>query len=469
MGNNQKIIRVAVIGGGPSGWSAVRALENANKPDKKFEITIFEKENRWGGKCCTVTPQGATTNSSVEESPGTLKTNVDKKNYEMGAVIVAGTFSNPTENYAELLSYIKELGFSTSLAKHCNRQDYVFYKNGQEVNPLSLGTILRNICMLLKAKYDLWRNYTSNTLEYKDILARYPLLTQHLSQRYPNQAVLEALGYVVQGFGYADQDDPYLAPPLLYFLDSIKSEHESAPLHSVDQGMQGVWSDTAERYRQRVHQRLGETVVKIQRDSLGATIKTNKNKSRDRFDKLVIATPLIQAQQFMDYSEQEQMFLSQVKYNHYVSVLCKVELEKDGLGLINVPNMVDRSKLGQVVFAYKPYSDSPWMVVYLYIPEGTKLSDEKIVNQVSRNLKEDMNATLVDKKSVIIRHWEDYFAHLDKKGLESGWYDRFEEDFQNDKHTLYVGTPLHMETVGHAVRYAIHVIHKASQLWTGDQ
>ena len=125
--NNRKI-KVAVVGGGASGWSAVKALKESEGAGIEFEITIYEKESRWGGKCRTIVPAKMNLGDTNNGSQNT-DVNIDFRNYELGAGAISGDFEFPSENYRDVLNHLRELNIGLSLIEVKDRKNYLFFKN----------------------------------------------------------------------------------------------------------------------------------------------------------------------------------------------------------------------------------------------------------------------------------------------------------------------------------------------------
>ncbi len=178
----------------------------------------------------------------------------------------------------------------------------------------------------------------------------------------------------------------------------------------------------------------------------------------------VIAVPLARELPFLDATEAERALLAEIRTNHYITVLARVE------GLVDIAHVavdaaVDRARLGDIVFAYKRYPDSDWVTVNLYADPSGPRSDEEILDVVARDLRNEFGATLVARESARVYHWRDYFPHVGSEALAAGWYERFEADVQGQRRALWVSSGLHMETVGASVQYATAKVHEHAGAW----
>lgn len=432
-----KKVKVAIIGAGPSGFGAAEVL----RQDKRFEITMFEKNNYVGGKCLTVFEDGTVCNGKLG-------------GYEMGAVLV----SKHSESYRELMKLIEKYDIKLEPHQESERSFSIHLRNGKEdsYSPFDWHQIItnpaafwKNIRRIDQYAVDYARYSSDRKIGYQN---RPHSLNKNLSKKY-GRPVNNKMATVMQGFGYADLDDNHLSPPLLYYHQYIDPKDVILPLYKLPAGTQGIWAKISKTYPPNTI-KLNQTVVSVERHQKGVTVRAN-NAAYD-FDYLVIATPLKPAIEFLDLSRDEKQLLKKMKHNHYVTVLAEV----DGLSAMATFDMkacTSKKQIGDVLLGYKRYPDSKWTALYLYLRPGQECTDQQILQKVSRSLSKNYQASLVANSKPIIHHWDDYFAHLDTKSLNQNWYNEFDQNFQNQKRTLFVSSGLHMETVGASVEYATAV------------
>lgn len=440
-------LRVAIIGGGASGWASAEVLRDA-RWEGRFDVVVFEKNNYFGGKCRTVFPDGERYNG---KSGG----------YEVGA----GVISKGSKCYADLERLLKKYRISCSNVVEKARQKRRYYMNGRVVNwRYWLLLLLRRPTVFVKAAYGLIKywfglgQYSKDTpLEYHGRPAQ---LNKNLSAVYPHESnVCFAIG--MQSYGYADLDDEELTPPLLYYHQYLTREVFINPLYTVDMGMQVIWSTVAASYPQK-SKRLNAEVLEVKREASRVIVETGDGE--EYFDYLIVAVPLGPGLAFMDFNHQEKALISKVTTNHYVSVLCRVSGLIDTCH-VNVKKTVDRKDVGRIMFAYKRYVNSDWVNLNLYINPQEEKTDEEIISAVAIDLKDDFSAELLEPASAKVFHWRDYFAHLSTKDLDDAWYGQFQDLMQGTKRTLFVSCGLHMETVGASVQYATEKVGEIAQNW----
>jgi protoporphyrinogen oxidase len=439
--------RIAIIGAGPSGFGVAEVLRQEEFIDH-FDITIYESSGYVGGKCRTILEDGSIANGSLG-------------GYEVGA----GFVPRFARSYADLMHIIKKNNIKLRSVEQPNRPTYHYVKNGKTV---SVGQLhIRQLFIKPGVFIEVLLSYLGYTAKYirygnpKRIgFSKLPeALKKTLPKNY-NPPALSRYAHVVQGFGYADIDDAYLRPPLAYYFAYLEPAMKP-PLSMINGGTQGIWAKVASTYPKDCI-RLNEPVKSIHRSKEKVTVKTAKG-SED-YDYLVVATSLKAALGYLDISATQREFISRMKYNHYITILCKVS-GLEAVGTFNLSACTDNTRLGQVLFCSKQDENSDIVTLNLYIDTHKKVSDETILKDAEDSLMKDFGATLVEKQEARIFHWDDYFGHLSEHDINEGWYDVFEQDFQGKNRTLYVSSGLHMETIGGAVQYATKQTKKYATAW----
>ena len=441
-------IKVAIIGAGPSGMSVAEVFHSAEFKDD-FDITIYERNSYIGGKCCTVTPGGEICNGKPD-------------GYDVGATIL----TTGTPGSKELEQILSKSKVTLQPYTETERPRSAFVSHGAPVNmqPFYIKQFLVHPLSFIKTAIKL-SGYAAGYLRHAQSrhtgYAKRPrALNKTLSSKYP-RAVNRRLAYLMQGFGYADLDDDGLTPPLLYYHQYYDPNFLNAPMLKVAEGTQGIWAKLAATYpKDSIH--LGEEVLAVAREQNKVVISTHKGEAE--YDYLVVATPLKPALKYLDLKPHERDFLSQMKYNHYVSVLC----ETPGLHAnttFNLDACEDKRLIGRVMCAYKRYPDSDITCLYLYAPDGSQ-RDSDIVQMAAVSLKEDFGVSMGNKANAKVFRWPDYFGHLDTATLDTGWYDEFDNNYQGQNRTLFVSSGLHMETVGASVEYGTKMASKYAQRWS---
>jgi hypothetical protein len=438
-------LKVAIIGAGPSGFGVAEILRQKSLREH-FDITIYESNDHVGGKCWTILEEGTSANSA-------------SSGHEVGA----GFIPKYARSYADFMRIIKK--YDIKLRKFQRASELLMLQDGaaSTTGQLSAGLLVTNPSLFFK----IFADYVKHAVLYARYGSTkhigYTNLPKALTRPLPldhNDAMFLRFAHVMQGFGYADMDDPYLRPPLAYYYRYLELTMRS-PLYMVEGGTQSIWEKVAETYPQGTI-RLNEAVLRVKRTPEKVIITTANDVAT--YDYLVVATPLKAAQKYLDITKQQKEFMSQMKYNHYITVLCKASGIKEG-GTFNLSACSDRERLDQVFFSYKQDPNSDTVTLNLFIKPGDASDDKTILDNVDKSLPRDFGAKLLDKRKAKIFHWDDYFGHLGSEDLASGWYDDFEMDYQDKNRTLFVSSGLHMETIGASIQYATKVTKKYAKIW----
>jgi hypothetical protein len=439
-------LRVAIIGAGPSGFGAAEVLRQ-DAFRKGYAITIYESNDYVGGKCRTVLADG----TAAEGALG---------GYELGA----GFIPKYARSYAALVKLTKRYGITLRSMQQPHRASYQYVKNGKAA---SVGQLpIRLLLTRPQRFFSVLASYIHVTVKYmrygrakRGFEGLPPGLKQFLPKDY-NPVIFARYAHVIAGFGYADMDDPYLRPAQLYYYRYMEPAMKP-PLSMVDGGTQAIWEAVAATYPAGTI-RLNERVQKITRTPEKVLVRTAHGS--EEYDYLIVGTSLKVAMNYLDVADDQKKFMSKMKYNHYLTVLCKVS----GITAVETFNLsacTDNTQLGRVVLCSKQNPDSDIVTLNLYVDPKRKMSDKTIMNEVETSLWEDFGATLLDKGSAQVFHWDDYFGHLSEQDILDGWYENFDRDIQGSNRTLYLSSGLRMETMGASVEYATKQTKKYARAW----
>lgn len=448
--NSKTPLKVAVIGGGASGWSAAEALRDPQW-EGKFDVTVYEKNDYFGGKCRTAFSDGTTCNG---QSGG----------YELGA----GVFPQGAKLTEDLEKLINRHKIPYSNAKEKQRNRFAFYTGGQKVGPLYvIGKIarhplgfLRVIFDLMKYLFQLRRHSQKDQFEFQ---GRSKELNKTLSEVFSREFNLFC-GLGTQSFGYVHLSDNLLSSPLVYYHQYAPADVMMSELHTCDIGMQGIWATIAASYPSD-KALLNTEILSVKRKEDGVYLETSTETVH--YDHLIVAVPFGPNLKFMDFSQDETAMLEKIKTVHYVTVLCRAKGFKD-IGNFNVDACIDPSTLGDAMLIYKRYVDSDWITINLIYDPKTNKSNDEILDHIETSLRESYSSEMLERSAAKVFHWHDYYPHLETADLNDGWYDKFEQNIQGKKRTLFVSSGLHMETVGASVQYATKKTNQMARQWLKD-
>jgi len=114
-------IKVAIIGAGASGISAAEVLMNP-KYRNLFDVTIYEKENYVGGKCCTIRYDGSVCDADTGGSAFENKYAPENRGYEVGASV----FPENSSVYSDFEFLLKKSRLTSGYLKDPTRD---FFSN----------------------------------------------------------------------------------------------------------------------------------------------------------------------------------------------------------------------------------------------------------------------------------------------------------------------------------------------------
>ena len=398
--------RIAIIGAGAAGLSAAEAL----KAKGYQKVTIFERANRVGGKCCTV--------------------DIDGRNYELGAGVVAEDNSVVLRLAHEFNVSLEHVPFGHSVN--------VDGQTGQVLPKRSIKKTLALLKELPIYRALIWKYRRAGRpgLSKLDNALCAPFSDFAKSQHITN--LMSELALFFTGFGY----DYFERIPAVYVLKyyrwpTLKS-FLGRNIYRLPGGIQYLWTAVASAHDVR----LNTTIINIERSEV---VRITTSVGVEEFELLIIASPLDEALNYLDVSIQERELFSKIKYVDYCTIACSVVGIVDGDGY--VPSNFTSNRAGHPVFWHHRHLDT--RVYTFYALADGKQSDDDLVNNASDLIKK-MGGTI--KKVHSITHWK-YFPHVSPEVMRTGYFDKLEA-LQGAKHTYYVGETLNFSTVGLAAEYA---------------
>ena len=400
--------RIGVIGAGASGLAAADALRRAGYGS----VTVLEKSERVGGKCCTFFHDG--------------------RSYELGAAAI-------TSAYVDVHALMGECGVRSSagiggvfvdLETGHRRSTYV--PAALRGSPLAAARLGREGVRYAAA---LWR-------ERRILRPGFAGISPELCAPFSSWARargLEGVASLIEpwftGFGYGRFDEVPAAYVLKY------SGLFRFPLGELlVTGYQGLW----ERVAARLDVRLG---VRIERIRRGAEVVVETDRETFAFDFLVVACPPEDALGILDAADEERELFSRVVYENYHVVAASVEGAPGSARYGFVPRHLRRDRAGRVAFWYRRWMESDVVVYYCLPPAGTK--PDETIETVRRDVVQmGGKVTHVHRKQA----WR-YFPHIASDDMRLGYYDRLEA-MQGRRRTYFVGELFAFATVQNVVAYA---------------
>lgn len=412
-GDQRLTQRIAIIGAGAAGLSAAHAL----KAKGYTNITIFERANRVGGKCCTVEIEG--------------------KNYELGAGIVAEDNSIVLNLAKEFQVPLTRLPFGRSM--NVNGETGKTLPKRSEKKAITLmAEVLKYRALTWKfrmaGKPGLCNTDPALTIPFSEFAKHHGI--EHLAREF-------ALFFT--GFGYDYFERIPAAYVLKYYRWSTLVAFMQRKVYRLPNGIQHLWTAVATAHNVRLH----TTIDRIERSETTVSIRTDRG--TEEFDTLIIASPLDEALTYLDTTEDERNLFSKIQYVDYVTIACTIEGINDGDGY--VPSNFTPNRSGHPVFWHHRHPDAKIYTFYA-LAENSQTDTDLI----------DRMTALVGKMGGVVRtvhsitHWK-YFPHVSPETMREGFFDRI-ESMQGTKHTYYVGESLNFSTVGLASEHADNLVHR---------
>lgn len=417
--NSDNKKNICVIGAGPSGIYTAYALSQCG-----YTVTLFEKEAEIGGKSQAICIEG--------------------KYYDLGAHVCTQHY-HLTSELAKKFNLATELSTPSLIYDIESKKILLSDSNGNEIVQSTL-----KYRTLKQAHFDDLSKPGYTSVEKK--------LSMPIQEWLQNQglsaikSVLE-MPFTASGYGFFEDNDL----PILYLLKfadhgSLSSKSSTLPMSwTIKDGFIQLWNALAATLQDvRCHTEISY----IKRDDTGVTLYIGKEAFH--YDKLILASPLDQALEFLDASSEEREIFSNIIYFDYYTIVCEIEnLPRNGFYLIK-QHCQSKQTMGHMVSFHHRYKDSAIYTCYSY---GNESQDEE---DIIAYLKDDitrMGGTL--KKIHFIKKW-DYFPHFNKENLASAYYEKLEK-LQGKRNTYFVGGLLNFELIEPSLAYAKNIVDKFFQ------
>lgn len=399
--------RIAIIGAGAAGLTAAETLRQKGYAN----VTVFERSDRVGGKCCSVEING--------------------KMYELGAGILA-------ESNQTALKLAKRFDVALDRIKF-GRSVFIDADTGKETPKRTLKQntqLLWQLFVTYRRMFKRWSSIMTPGFENLDPELTIPFAD--FAKKYHIEELAAELEMFFTGFGYGYFADVPAAYVLKYYgWDTIRAfMHRN--VYSVPGGIQHLWTAVAKAQDIRYK-------TAIQRIERGETITITTESGLFEFDALIIASPLDEALNYLDATLEETALFTKMEYVDYRTVACSINgiAKADGY----VPRNFSPSRAGEPVFWHHRHSDTN--IYTFYALADWEMSDDDVIDR-TRNFVSKMDGSLSKVHSVT--HWK-YFPYVDQTTIEAGYFDAIEA-MQGRRNTFYIGELMNFSTVGLTSQYA---------------
>jgi oxygen-dependent protoporphyrinogen oxidase len=428
--------RIAIVGAGPSGLSAALKLKQLGYTN----VTVFEKENRVGGKVNTLNSNGLAA--------------------ELGAV-----FASP--DYREVLRLARERNIPVA--------EYTVprftYVNGAKLTPQQF---------LARYNTEADPNVVARAVQaYAATLAAYPQLDHDgfttlppelLNQTFTRFAaakgftpIAELARATITGFGYSYYEDMPAAygMKILPWLVKVGPNGLQQPTYyTFPTGFQSLWTAVASE----LNVRLSSPVVDIDRDSnddgrvssrepkvLTIDVGADGNPANDTtetFDTVIVTIPLNKVKYIMDLEWYEDVLFAKVDTDRYfVSLFTSPNLTRGET--VFVDDTARLSGINRVNAWGNRDTTSPIFIGYQLVDHN--ISPATIVATLAADIASLGQAAF---GSVLFqKEWPDYFPSVSKD--YAPYFFHVVESLQGNNGIYYLGGTVAFETVEHTTRFAL--------------
>lgn len=409
--------KIAVIGGGLSGLVIANGLEERGYKN----VTVFEKEQRLGGKLHTIFYKG--------------------KSYELGAI-----FGLPS--YVNLEKLMKTLGIKADGPK-LSRTNY--NSNGKKVMPISkeeLGGFVEEMEMLPKVL----SNYKSLNRAYiKDLEPTLMLSFSQWCDLHGFKVLKTIYPHYFTIFGLGDINEV----PALYVL-RIMSYNHLMSFMKIPQFY--TWKDgtstLAFHLAQRVEDiRLGQEIKNISISSTGTLILETPYE-RLEFDKVIITAPLDQFIHLELWDDDIRECLKNIKYQNFNVYAFIVDKVPKGCGCI-LDNL-DPIRKGHIIIwdsRWSTANEQGMVTLYAYNPpkDSEKLPIEYIKDDLYR-------LGIKDAKLYQAKAWR-HCPYVDTQTLQNGFYEKMESS-QGKYNIFFAGEIMSMLSIENCIWYSNELLNR---------
>lgn len=422
--------RVAIIGAGSAGLTAAYLLEQ-----KGFNVTVFEKEPRVGGKVYSPLINGIP--------------------QDAGAVWADSSF---------IISLASDLGIAAEndtmaqlVQLEANQPYLTFY---EVVGSLGQENVLGDFgnWVALEEQYaeSLVGRPSSN---FDADPALFVPFSEFAKERgIENLAKLFRPIYVGWGYGFFDE------VPALYVLRlmfrTLSSERLTAsfggsPIQRLwfPDGFQTIWTRLASNLSDV---RISTPVQQVRRSTkVQITFGNNPETAEsEEFDDLIVATDLKLALGYLDASQDESDLFNRIQHYNYITHIVEGSLQNTSNNFVYFNKYGTPDTAGQVTSTYnRQRLPGIWVSAQTFDQETS--ANDAIVEQ---KLKEDFKVEGGNVFEVLMQTpWPTYFPHVSTADLQDGFYEKL-GNLQGERGTYYIGGIMSFETVKDVSDYAAELV-----------
>jgi protoporphyrinogen/coproporphyrinogen III oxidase len=409
--------RIAIVGAGVSGLTAADTLKRLGYE----HVTVFEKNNRVGGKVYSV--PGATGIA------------------ELGAVLAS------TE-YTLVLELADRYGIRHEpypvdrviLDEHGIRHSPESFLASRYA-PDAIAQAIASYAAALRM-FDCSGTNGLN-VHHEDLCLPFDAF----AAKYGFTPIAELARSAFVGFGYGY----YETTPAAYFMKLIgwllkpggSTGLQAGEFHMFPTGFQSLWEAMANE----LDVRLESDVTSIERRAAGTPMQLTVNGSqRHEADVVIVSAPLHTVERFMRLTDDEAALFGQVKSNRYFVNI----FTASGLGTGEFLFFHDHERPAKINHVNAWANRNPSVPAYI----GWQLADRALgLDDVASTLVQDVAAQGGTLERIMLRQEWDYFPHVGPEAMRNGFHEQVDA-LQGRGNVFYAGSTLSFETVEHCARFA---------------
>ena len=428
--------RICIVGGGPAGQSMAMYLEKAGYKN----YVIYEKSNRVGGKAFS--PLMKVGNNG----------NWEDRTIEMGAVMGCDTYFAVSE--------CEEFGGATHADGPAMGRKFMTVEGVEVKRPLHVKLNMlfkmKKLSRLLEKKYygyDVNGHRGVSEGRYEGLCPSPKMKLAHIEGENPNLKDLalpfseflklnkcEAATAVWKGpftsFGYGYFDE-IPAAYVLKYLDAftVKQFLRTGKLWTWKNGTQSIWEGVNSHLAHPAV--LNSEITKIERKD-GKVFVTINGEKVEKFDKLIICTPLELFLKYGDPSKEETELFSKIVHKEYFTMAVRPEEGKGpDISYYFFDNMTPETRGHLMVFYHRWNDVKDQPLVTFTLRNHEKFDDVPFEVAKETTLKDMEICGLPVKQIERIDDWY-YFPHVSSEDYKNGWYEKV-EGMQGKNNTFYAG------------------------------
>ncbi|KAD5961681.1 hypothetical protein E3N88_13154 [Mikania micrantha] len=419
-------IRIAILGGGPSGLSAAYALAKLGYDN----VTLIEKYHTVSGKV-----------------------------YDLGGQVLAAN-SAPT-----IFHIAKELG--SELEEMDSHKLALIESSTGKYEDIQVADDYLAVVSLTLELQDKANNSGRNGVHAISEFASEPVSEFLEIKGLKSVPKSVAYGYTASGYGFVE-DMPYA------YIHEFTRTSMAGKIRRFKGGYMGFWQNLSKSLP--VNVQCNTEVLAIQRNSSSVSVNVRNSIGEVKtmeFDKIIIsgAFPFTKGKIYrsptyvspetdsglMDLSDLEKELFSKVKTIDYYTTVMKIKgLDHLPIGFYYFAEfMNDPATIGNPVAIQRFYADTD---IYLFWSYGNAVDIKG--PRITELAIEVVNKMGGQVENVILQRQFKYFPHVSSQDMKEGFYDKMENEIQGQQNTYYVGGLVAFELTERNSSYAMNLVRR---------